>query len=1165
MRFTRLKIAGFKSFADPTELRIEEGLTGIVGPNGCGKSNLVEALRWVMGEHAPSTLRSKAMDDVIFAGTDRRPARNIAEVGLLIDNRERDAPPEFNDCDDIEILRRIERGIGSLYRINGREVRAKDVQLFFADVATGARSPSLIGQGRIAELIQAKPADRRIVLEEAAGIAGLYGRRREAEQKLAGAERNLERVEEVIADLAARIAQLKREARRAERYRKLSARIRTLEALLLWCRLRDAQTAGRRAEERLKSSDENLAGAARELAQAEQASLAAEEAIAPLRQQAEAARAAANRLLLERRSLEEERARLARQAEELARQRQRLAEDVAHERARLEDARESLARIAADRAKLTEREPVLTQERAAAESARNTARAQLEDAQAARDEAARRLAEARGRRAGLESDMLAIRRRLDAIEEDLRECDLEAQESVLATHRQEIATSRSGLEEIVAALAALEEEIATATADLTDATAARETEEEKLATCRAQRVALESERDALAASLTRGRKGGGELLAFPVPDGLEAAVASALSDLVRLPLAMEEEGEKGGFGDSLVLRTLSPFATAMLPSWPAALTPLATLLPEAPAAVRRRLQTVALWEGEEDPDELRALHERLMPGQIVVTRSGIVLRADGVCGRPSESAEEARLLAARNRHRKLAEAVAAAREKETEQAALLAASQEHEDKARQALATLQNRRRELEGRREASATALAKAEREVAATEARLAAERSRLAALAEEREQLTERLAALEREHAALADTASGEATLRQAEEAVAKARDRFDAADGRLRMLLREADDLANRRETLAREETAWDKRRDSATRRLHDLEKRAAELAEQEAAISRRPQEIAKRLEELDSLLDQAERHAQEADNKVQAAENTRREAQGVLKAAQEAMAAAREERARAEADAEHAAQRLAEVVHEIEERFSLSAAAFKERMAGREEELPDDVAELESALTDARAARERLGAVNLRAEIEMKELAEQHEHLVHEKADLEAAIQRLRQGIGNLNREGRVRLLEAFETVNRHFSDLFARLFEGGHARLELVESDDPLEAGLEIMARPPGKKLQSLALLSGGEQTLTALALVFAVFLTNPAPICVLDEVDAPLDEANVERFCDLLDEMVRRTGTRFLVVTHNELTMARMHRLYGVTMREKGVSELVSVDLERAERLLAAE
>ncbi len=1160
MRFTRLKIAGFKSFADPTELRIEEGLTGIVGPNGCGKSNLVEALRWVMGEHAPSTLRSKAMDDVIFAGTARRPARNIAEVGLLIDNRERDAPPEFNDSDDIEILRRIERGIGSLYRINGRDVRAKDVQLFFADVATGARSPSLIGQGRIAELIQAKPADRRIVLEEAAGIAGLYGRRREAEQKLAGAERNLERIEEVIADLAARIAQLKREARRAERYRKLSARIRTLEALLLWCRLRDAQAAGQRAEERLKSSDEALAKAARELAQAEQASFAAEEAIAPLRQQAEAARAAANRLLLERRALEEERDRLARQAEELARQRQRLAEDVAHERARLEDARESLARIAAEQARLAEREPALAKERTAAEAARHTARSRLEEAQAARDEAARRLAEARGRRAGLESDMLAIRRRLDAITEDLTGCDLKAQESALAARREEMATNRSGFEDITAKLTALEEAIAAATGDLAQVTAAREAEEEKLATCRAQRVALESERDALGESLARGRNQVGELLAFPVPDGLEAAVASALSDLVRLPLLGEEE-----FGDGLALRPLSPFAATAIPPWPEGLTPLTTLLPEAPVAVRRRLQTVALWEGEEEPGKLRALHERLVPGQIVVTHTGIVLRADGVCGRPSESAEQTRLLAARNRHRKLEEAVAAAQAKEAEQAARLTGHRQREEEARQRLAALQSQRRELEDRQEALATALAKAEREVAAIEARLAAERSRLTALAEEQEQLTERLAALEREHAALADTAAGEATLRQAEEAVAKARERFDAADGRLRILLREADDLAARRTALAREETAWRERRDSATRRLQDLEQRAAELVEQEAATTRRPQEIVNRLAELDSLLDQAERQAQEADNRVQAAENTRREAQGLVKAAQEAMAATREERARAEADAEHAAQRLAEVVHEIQERFSLSAAAFKERMAGREEELPGDVAECESELAEARAARERLGAVNLRAEIEMQELAEQHEHLVHEKADLEAAIQRLRQGIGNLNREGRVRLLEAFETVNRHFTDLFARLFEGGHARLELVESDDPLEAGLEIMARPPGKKLQSLSLLSGGEQTLTALALVFAVFLTNPAPICVLDEVDAPLDEANVERFCDLLDEMVRRTGTRFLVVTHNELTMARMHRLYGVTMHEKGVSELVSVDLERAERLLAAE
>ncbi|RMF69358.1 MAG: chromosome segregation protein SMC, partial [Alphaproteobacteria bacterium] len=507
--------------------------------------------------------------------------------------------------------------------------------------------------------------------------------------------------------------------------------------------------------------------------------------------------------------------------------------------------------------------------------------------------------------------------------------------------------------------------------------------------------------------------------------------------------------------------------------------------PEAPDPLKRRLQTVALWKGEEDAGILRTRQQELAPGQKIVTSSGVLLSAEGITGRPSESAEEARLLAARNRQRALEKAVKEAGEKEAEQAARLQAAHEREEQARRKLAALQDQRRASQSRQETLAAALRQAEREVAAAEARLAAERSRLAALGEEREQLTARLAELEREHAALTDTAAGEAALRRAEEAVAKARERFETADGRVRMLLREAEDLVARRDALAREETAWCERRDNATRRLQNLEKRAAELAGQEAAIARRPQEIATRLEELDALLDEAERGARQADDRVAEAENARREAQGLLKTAQEAMAAAREERARAEADAEHAAQRLAEVVHEIEERFSLTAAAFKERMTGREEELPDDITELEAELAAARTARERLGAVNLRAEIEMKELAEQQDHLVHEKADLEAAIQRLRQGIGNLNREGRVRLLEAFETVNRHFADLFARLFEGGHARLELVESDDPLEAGLEIMARPPGKRLQSLSLLSGGEQTLTALALVFAVFLTNP--------------------------------------------------------------------------------
>ncbi|GIX16541.1 MAG: chromosome partition protein Smc [Rhodothalassiaceae bacterium] len=1159
MHFNRLKIAGFKSFADPTELRIEDGLTGIVGPNGCGKSNLVEALRWVMGEHAPSTLRSKAMEEVIFAGTDRRPARNIAEVALVIDNRDRDAPGEFNDSDEIEILRRIERDMGSLYRINGREVRAKDVQRFFADAATGARSPSLIGQSRIAELIQAGPADRRIVLEEAAGISGLYSRRREAEQKLSHAEDNLARVAEVIADLEARIAQLKREARRAERYRELSRRIRLLEAWLLWCRLREAEAAGIAAREALTRGESVLAAAARRLAEAEKAALAADEAIQPLREEMDAARAALNRLLLERRTAEEERERLARESAELARQRRLLAEDVAHEEERLADARRSLARLSEEIARLDGRLPALAAERGKAEAAREAARAALEEVQRARDEAARRLAEARGRRAGLESDLLALARRIEAIEEDLADSGLERHAAELERLDAEIAERRAALADCEAELGRIAEAIAAADATLADQRERRKAREEELAAARARRVAEESEHAALADSLSRAQDREQPWLRISVPEGLEAAVAGALADLAHLPVV----DDAGVLPEEPALRPLPPFGDAA--EAPGGLVPLARLLPECPPPAARRLETVLLWEGPEEAGRLLALQRDLPPGWAVVTRSGLLLAADGRLGRPDAAAENARLLEARNRLKALEGRLADSRRAEDEARQALEAAAAAEAAAREEREALASRQRELETALREARNALQKAEAARVQLEARRKAEQTRLEALARERAELVARRESLEAERAALADAGGLETALAAAEEAVREAREAFDAADGELKAVQREAEDIARRRETLLAERKAWSERRDTATRRLENLKKRAEELAAQEAALARRPEEIADRLAELARLGEEAERSLRGIADRLSAAEAARREAQATLKTAQEEMATAREARARAEAEAEHAARRLEEVIHDISERFQMTAAQFRTRMAEREEDLPQDAAALEAELAEARARRERLGAVNLRAEIEMKDLAEQLEHLSGEKADLEAAIQRLRQAISSLNREGRVRLLEAFEAVNRHFGELFARLFEGGHAELALVESDDPLEAGLEIMARPPGKRLQSLSLLSGGEQTLTALALVFAVFLTNPAPICVLDEVDAPLDEANVERFCDLLDEMVRRTGTRFLIVTHNELTMARMHRLYGVTMREKGVSQLVSVDLERAERLLAAE
>ncbi len=1504
---TRLRISGFKSFAEPTALEILPGLTGIVGPNGCGKSNVVEALRWAMGESSARSLRGGEMDDVIFAGTTARSSRNLAEVTITLQPGETPLPDPFGAEPELQVTRRIERGAGSAYRANGRELRARDVQTLFADLSSGARSCAMVSQGRVSALVQASPEDRRSVLEEAAGITGLYARRHEAELKLRAAETNLGRAEELRIQLDAGREGLRRQARQAARYRNISGLVRTAEAEFLAVLHARAQ----QASEAATSAQADAQQAAESAARAANAACAemrhAETALPALREAESEARRALQRRQMAAESLagEAERAQAA-----LAEAQARLAVirgDLGDAAAVQEDAQAALARLSTGAAALNARlaalpdEIALAQEGAArsvqdladaeatadaassqaAAAAAAAAQAWLATAEAARrqDEAAQLLAVADvarevARAAMVGPDLLeaaehrasearqtceaARARAVLADQEGARASALAAQAAArLAAERTRADAAQSRLDEaqdraarLDAALQAVAGELAAAAAE---AVAPERLEVARAAESQAHAMLAGAERAANAAERIHGEAGPACLAALSDRDRLEArraqlqaamadvqarqhrlyeearalqaecavqeaarpapaqrhaaetallqgqaaaeragdaarhcaarceAAAQALADAraealaavaERTRLAAEEAGtaqaaagEHGKDGSSLlgsldvpagleaaVAAVLTDAADTMedgratrfwraLAGLPREAPPpgCAALdaLVSAPPALGRTLSRIALLHDGTDGDSLQA---QLAPGWAVVSAEGDLWRWDGlVCraGAPNAAALRLRLLA-RLREIRAALAPAMAREQaaasaqdlaETEaadareadmraQAMRLAAehalaglirardactaqaeavdariaalepalhrvqAQAHEaaaasGEAAEALGALAEPetaeaalalRREgaaaaataLEAAREARETArcaLAEAVAALRALEDQGARAQSRAGALmpqqarlAGEREEMAAILAACRAACEALADLDAVQAHARQADlDAEAAGR----AAES-ARRLAAEAEQtqadtaraftaldrqVAEARLATASAERAWDaaaaahgRETDglaaaraaqaacadpaamaaasvAARQGVADCRRHAAALGEQQAGLAASLAEAQASLPAVEQeraawserLAEAARRRAALAERETEAAAAcaTWAAAPGALAARAAALSAAV-----AEAEATHGgaatalrtaearaaeaarAQRLAEAAHAAcqqaqargEGRAEAARAAVRatleravERL-GAEASLPEVGLAGEGAAEEERARRrherlvrerDEMGPVNLRADIELAEIEARIAGIDADRDELATAIAKLRGSIGHLNREGRERLREVFARVDSQFRALFTRMMGGGRAHLALVGSDDPLEAGLEIYAEPPGKKLSALSLLSGGEQALTALSLIFAVFACTPAPLAVLDEVDAPLDDMNVERFCGLLDDVVRDTGTRFLVVTHHQLTMSRMDRLYGVTMQERGVSRVLSVDLQRAAAMVA--
>ena len=1148
LKFDQIRLNGFKSFVEPTLFSIEPGLTGIVGPNGCGKSNLLEAIRWVMGANSAKAMRAGAMDDVIFSGTQGRPGRNQADVTLYIDNTARMAPPMFNDDDKLEILRLIKKGGGSTYKVNGKTVRAKDVQLLFADASTGANSPALVRQGQINELISAKPSNRRRILEEAAGISGLHTRRHEAELRLRAAENNLDRLDDVIQQIDAQLSSLRRQSRQATRYKRLAGEIREYKALLWHKRWQLAIATLGAAKEELSAIEVVVADTAKLAASltTKAQEIAAE--LDPKREEQLIAAGVFARLNAAKEALANDEEAAKGELRKLEQQIANLSDDLNREQAIIDDAGEALGRLGAEYDML---------------AAVSDTSAAIEDAQIEAKKAADTRADAEGRVNDLTRRSADLLARRDSAQRELSRAQTRSE-----SLDRELAQAKDGLERLLAGRSeagnqnlfeaalgdhakALETARQTET-NLQDAKTDAETADRAARDVMSEKKQavseLRAEHKALSDLLSRGQ---GEAVWTPVLDtidvrnGYEKALVAAFGDDLDAALG----------GDAPLRWNGADAPNAALPNGAA---PLSDFV-KAPAALAASLSQVGLIDRADS-----SLADKLSPGQRLVSKEGDLWRWDGFIANADAPSPAAQKLEQQNRLAVLIGEIDAAE-------AHFNAAQAGWEKAREARNSAETAARDarralpdLERAERAAQAALSSFQTDVARETAQRQAAEDRIERLELDVSETAKRLAQAQEDMDAQGGLDEIEAELETAQIALEKARADAAEAGAVYRSLSNEAAAREARLAAVKKEQSQWTGRRSKAEQRVTILGDRLQSAKSSFEMATSGPDQFAQRRETLFAELDVAEKRRAAAQDALAETESRLKQAENEVRDAEHAHNDAREKRAAAQARRTAAEERQVETAALITETLSCEPAELKEHLGDLDPESKLTEPDIERKLERMSREREKMGAVNLRADEEAEEQEARMNAMNDERADLIAAIARLREGIDELNTEGRERLLKAFDTVNGHFGRLFTTLFGGGHASLALTESDDPLEAGLEVMVSPPGKKLGSMSLMSGGEQALTATALIFAVFLSNPAPICVLDEVDAPLDDANVDRYCNLLDAMTKSTQTRFITITHNPVTMARMDRLFGVTMAEKGVSTLVSVDLKAAERLTAA-
>ena len=857
MEFKKIQLNGFKSFAEKTNFLIEEGLTGIVGPNGCGKSNIVESLRWCMGETSAKSMRGSGMEDVIFSGTSNKPSKNIAEVSITLTNENKDGPHQYRNLNEIQIRRKIEKDKGSKFYINDKEARAKDAQMFFADLSTGAHSPSLISQGRIGALVTAKPADRRAILEEAAGIAGLHVRRHESELRLGAAENNLKRAHELRKQQEKQLVNLQKQAEQATKYKLISEEIKKIEAGLYYLRLKDIDHEINLENEINKDAENEVKKYNEKIEEFEKQIKIETEKVEPIREKNIENLSRIQRLNLELQSLDEESKRIKIEIDNIKVSHKTIDKDIDREKSIVIDANSNEKRLKEEKN--------------------------------------------------------------DLIEIDSKYYETEK----LSNEDLEIAKSKL------------------------------KNEQEKV------NIILEAfNSENLKKNIN--------------------VINEIKDNIIKAKNCIDEQK----INDAQIL------------------------LDECQITLSLLIQNIA---GDEDNNKISKINSK-------------------------------------------------------------------------------------------------------------------------------NENIKKLQETYA---DSYSKNQSIKQ------------------------ESLKRNERIKTIEIEIKSWKNLLTNSEKMASQLDERKNKLLNKLTELEKQPQTQAEKKGQVSESLRLAEKEKQENEIVIEETDNRISTLQTELNITKENTIQIRERKASSGATIDGLKKRREDLLERVRTELNLNENNILEfSNLENNEDFPDSVAQ-EELLDSKKREREKLGSVNLRADEETSKYETEIKKMEKDRQDLVTAIVKLKESIGELNQKGRERLLEAFEKVNRKFNEVYRKLFNGGNAKLELVDSDDPLDAGLEMLVSPPGKRLQSITLLSGGEQALTALSLIFAVFLTNPSPICVLDEVDAPLDDANVTRFCNLLEELTKTTSTKFVIVTHHALTMSKMDRLYGVTMPEKGISQLVAVDLQKAEGMVA--
>lgn len=1152
IQFTKLRLSGFKSFVDKTELEIGPGLNGIVGPNGCGKSNLVEALRWVMGESSAKRMRGGGMEDVIFAGTNKRSARNLAEVSLLLNNSSRQAPAAYNSADEIEVTRKIEKDKGSGYKINGKNARARDVQMLFADTVTGANSPSLVSQGHVTRMINAKPHERRLILEESAGIAGLYARRHEAELRLKAADSNLVRVEDILGSMESRLSSLKRQARQASKYKNLSAQIRQLEltiTYLEWLLIIEKQKTIKKDFERCESIVADKLITVTQLTKTQNTQ--AEDIPALRRSEAEAA-ATLQKHRLEFQHMEEEEKRHKNDLQNTKTQLHQTEIDKQREEGTIQETQELLKNIEEEHLSLID-------EQKGEEETENAKKER-------KDEQEKQVIELEERYTSLKETAAENRAREDNLLKQIKASEdrlniLSSRKNIAEEKKQALEineNSQKDIRELEEKTAALDKQITEQRnqaeekrqeiADYDDITAAKqktfsETELEHTsftAEINMLKRFFESDSD---------DKYTGVLDSITASPGFEKALSRALGDSLMASLDPHApEFWQGSDVNSKELVGLPDGTTALLPNI------------DAPKELHAALSQIAVIENEEDCNNLQ---KQLKPGQSLVSLDGTYWRWDGYCVKSSAKDRHSVYLEQKN---KLAELETKQNEVEakleTAKESLDNAQQKHAEKKEEYENILQDIKKD-ESKLKELRPALQKIKEKSLRIESENKHYTTQIATYVEDIKEVTETLKFEKESHAALINNKD---TNEYSEDAIDDLKQTLDHKKSELQETIREIDLFTQEQRTRkARIQAISDERISLKNRlirskehvkelntRLDTINEKMKQLAEKPISTIKGHEDILSKINHLEEQRNNAAENLAKQEHEISVTNKALKEAENIL-------GQAREERASTHA-----------LLHAVNEQLKEKESNIHETLELKPQDIPNhaasdlvkyqtgDLPSLKQDKEKLSQERSSIGAVNLRADEEATELEKELTTLLHERNDLLQAIEELRSAINKINKEARERLHTAFDHVNAHFQRLFVQLFGGGKAHLKLIESEDPLGAGLEIFAQPPGKALQSLSLLSGGEQTLASIALIFGMFLTNPSPICVLDEIDAPLDDANVDRVCNLLDEIAEKGKTRFLIITHHRLSMARMDRLYGVTMAERGVSQLVSVDLQQS-------